>query len=190
MADRWGEFDSFNGATASELAQQRTDAKNQSIRRKGQKIKVMSNEEYDRLVEQAAKKAKEQEKVEEERREKLRREYEKELLADEHYQESKKRIERESQYVYDIQKTLGVFHEPAEGDKTSDAEWKVVYEQTAPFLAKCVIAYRYGVDKDIGKLKGRLGELLGKDFKDYLDRRRIPVAEDESGFETLVSQKV
>jgi len=36
--------------------------------------------------------------------------------------------------------------------KYDEKKWKPVYKQTSPFLAKVILAYRYGVDKDNGRL--------------------------------------
>lgn len=68
--------------------------------------------------------------------------------------------------------------------------WDPVCEETAPFLAKCIVAYRYGNDRASGRTEGDLGDSWGKSLRGYLDLRDIEADGDEGGFENLISQKV
>lgn len=192
---RWGSLMGLTDISTSEAIQAQTDSTWAGIHGEGRKINVMSNEEWDRRQEELNKKLKEKEEKERAYREKIVREHQRSEAMEKARAESNVRIEREKQYATEIQKKLQTYHEPPEGDTTSDKEWKTVYEETSPFLAKCVIAYRYGIDKAIGKLDGELGSFFfggspNRSLGVYLSLRDIQVNGDEAGFENLVAQKV
>lgn len=185
-----GSLGAIANITKGDGIQERIDAKNDEIRRRGVKIDVMSDEEWNRREEISKNKMLAKQKQDREEREWMQKEYARQELEKRIKEECQTRIATDSKFPAEIEKLLYTFHEAPEGDNTPESEWKTVYKQVSGFLAKCVIAFRYGNDKASGKLDEARGHLLGLDLADYLARRDIPVDGDESGFNNLVSQKV
>lgn len=149
---RYGNFDGNNGETASELAQARTDMTTAEIHRAGEKINVMSEEEWNRRMEDATKRrqaiAAEEAKKQAERR--LSDNDSVRPIVDRY----NKDIGRQKGYQAQVYKKLKAYHEKPAADTTSSAEWKSVYEETARFLAAALLSYHYQADKGKGTIMG------------------------------------
>ncbi|KAJ5934508.1 hypothetical protein N7466_004055 [Penicillium verhagenii] len=187
--ERYGELSKstlnfVTGKTASEQIQSRTDLRTDEIRRAGRKITVMSDEEWNRREEAMNKRAAEYKaKLDKEQAEHR-------LSREKALQPIRDRIEREKKYPSLIHEKLSLFHEPADESPAALDAWDIVYKETSPFLAKVVIAYRYGLDKGSGRLDNTaIGYYGGDDLVSCLRARDIGVSGNETAFDRLVSMK-
>ncbi|KAJ6069143.1 hypothetical protein N7499_011030 [Penicillium canescens] len=171
---------------AYQWAQEKADMVTNELRRPGRKINVMSDEEWNRKAAAAAKKHAEQEaRLQKERQAK-------QLAREEALKPFQEKVDREKKFPSLIEDKLGLYHEPADtAEEYSEEKWKTVYKQTAPFLAQAVLAYRYGIDKDCGKLAGGdLGYFGGHNLAEYLQYRELsPNTDEVKFFETLLAKK-
>lgn len=149
----------------------------------------MSDEEWNRR--QKAAREREEARLREERREreKILQKEARDTLRRTAHKESKERAEKDKKFPAAIAEKLRTYHELPD-ESIPEKQWCPVYAETAPFLAKCVVAYRYGNDKLLGKTEGDLGDCWGHDLATYFRLRDILVVGREAGFENLVSQKV
>jgi hypothetical protein len=182
-------MNTITGTTTSEDIQSRTDARVAEIRRAGRYVPVMSNEEWNRRQKEARGIAEEQLRKEREGRERIENEYARAVLRQKASEESHTRARRDQQFPGEIEKKLRTYHELPD-ETIPEKEWYPVYKETAPFLAKCIVAYRYGNDKAKGRTEGDQGDFWGRSLVGYFSLRDIEADGDEGGFENLVSQKV
>ncbi|KAM0431724.1 hypothetical protein ACHAQK_010041 [Fusarium lateritium] len=197
---RYGNFDGNNGATASELAQARTDAQTDSIRRPGVKINVMSDEEWNRIIQESTERRQKQEaKIQQELAQKHATAKEAAIKILAPYLAM---IKRQREYQPQLAKKLKSYHEKPVGDKTSPSEWKEAYNEVGRLLAAAMVSFHFQMDKELGDVQGP-GEVrfyeAGIDLdmpetptlQAYLAHRHVPVSDDETNyFETLVARKV
>ncbi|KAJ6028675.1 hypothetical protein N7540_004251 [Penicillium herquei] len=178
-------LDPYNGQSGWDLAQGRINRQNDAIRRPGRKINVMSDEQFWKWYKDWQKKIWDHQEM------LAKKQEEKQLAYEEGIKPYAARIQREKEYPAEILKKLQLYHEPADENEFTQEEWDAVYEQAAPFLAKCVLAYRYGIDKDNGNLPGSdLKYYGGRTLAEYLEWRDLPVTAEEDGFEGLFDKKV
>lgn len=197
---RWGSFNGITGATASELASARNDARTADIRRPGVKISVMSEEEWQNRMA----------KVEKHRKDlqaKKRKEYQDKHGGDfaivsallEVYNNE---VKQERAYEGLLFKKLKAYHELPDDDKTPSATWKAVYAETARFLAATMVSYHYQLDLEKDAVAGpdlsgyetwqfKLDFPSGDSLQDYVKHRNVSMSEDEREyFQRLVDLKV
>lgn len=131
-------------------------------------------------------------KKEREERERLEKEnYTRDVLRNQAFKESQDRAKRDKQFEAEIEKKLRTYHEVPGEDGEPGKEWWPVYKELSPFLAKCVIIYRYGNDKIKGRTEGDLGECWGRNLAEYLSKRGyLADGDNTAAFETLVTLQV
>jgi len=197
---RWGTFNGVTGDTASEMAQARTDARTEDIRRPGVKIDVMSEEEWQRRMAEG---------------EKARRaEAAKQLKA---YQEKhagdaaivaallevhNREVKQQRAYEGLLYKKVKAYHELPDDDNTPSSTWKAVYAEIARFLAAAMVSYHYQLDREKGTVRGpdvyryhtggfELDFPKGYSLQAYVEHRNVATSGDERDyFQALVDRKV
>ncbi|KAH7183239.1 uncharacterized protein B0J16DRAFT_373744 [Fusarium flagelliforme] len=197
---RYGAFDGNNGATAYDMAQARTDARTESIRRPAVKIDVMSDEEWNRRMEAANKRRQQEEaKIEQELAQKCATAKEAAIRVLNPYLAT---VKRQREYQPQLAKKLKAYHEKPAGDKTPPNEWKEAYNEVGRLLTAALVSFHFQSDKEHGVVQGpgrvKFHEAgMERDMPEtptlqaYLTHRHVPVSDDEVNyFKSLVERKV
>ena len=207
-AYRYGAWDgAFGGETASEMARGRTDAREDEIRRRGQRIDVMSEEEWQRRTAQAARQRQawhERLGARQARRgaaAPLSDEERAQPLIDRYVAE----VNLQRQYRKQLPKKLRDYHAAPEGTLVSRDDWDDAYEDVGHFLAAALLAYHYQVDSGGGGGRSVMGPDVGScrnhnlqldipkapNLECYFEHRGLSASDDELRyFKGCVAQKV
>ncbi|KAF4985527.1 hypothetical protein FGRMN_11174, partial [Fusarium graminum] len=196
---RYGDFTARGGSSASELAQARTDAQTESIRRPGIKINVMSDETWNKLIKEAeGRRLKKEAKLQQQLLERHATAKEAAMKVLPPYLAM---VRRQRLYQEQLAKKLKAYHEKPEDDTTTSDEWKTAYTEVARLLAAALISYHYQMDMDRGDVKGPdynkfyitgipLDTPESATLEAYLAHRHVPVSGEEvKYFESLIAKQ-
>jgi hypothetical protein len=133
------------GKTGAELGREYLNAKDDAIRRDAIKIEVISDEVWDKWVEEARQRQLARQKAEEDKaaRKAIAEEREKEIKEQIKKFESRatRDVNRDARHYRFYNKFLNNFHEPDNEGEFSDEIWKTTYERVACFLTKIDVAF-------------------------------------------------
>ncbi|KUL82255.1 hypothetical protein ZTR_10774 [Talaromyces verruculosus] len=133
------------GATPSEIAQKRADELSNEIRRPGRKIEVISDEQWDKWVEEARQRRLHWEQVQrDEYARKYLEEKRKELQqkqAEEYYDQLTRGVERDNKHRQWYEAFFNQFHSPAVANEFPASTWKTLYRSVSELLGALDAAY-------------------------------------------------